>query len=149
MRLKRRYGFDQGSLLELRSGIFQVRRPLASSGHVPAVEGLSKRALPINSRHLSNGELPRRSLATARRAGREADYADSGFDKGHMAPANYFMRSVAAIKATFVLTNAVPQKHGVNGGKWAQLEKAVHDLAATEGTVWIFSGPVFVGSEGA
>ena len=49
------------------------------------------------------------------------------------------------MKATFVLTNAVPQKHGVNGGKWAQLEKAVHDLAATHGTVWIFSGPVFAG----
>jgi endonuclease G len=74
-----------------------------------------------------------------------ADYAGSGYDKGHMAPANDFTRSVTAMKATFVLTNAVPQKHGVNGGKWAQLEKAVHDLAATEGTVWIFSGPVFVG----
>jgi DNA/RNA endonuclease G (NUC1) len=47
-----------------------------------------------------------------------------------MAPANDFTRSVAAMKATFVLTNAVPQKHGGNGGKWAQLEKAVHDLAA-------------------
>jgi hypothetical protein len=33
----------------------------------------------------------------------------------------------------------------VNGGEWAQLEGAVHALAATRGTVWVFSGPVFAG----
>jgi endonuclease G len=74
-----------------------------------------------------------------------ADYSGSGFDKGHMAPANDFTRSVEAMRSTFVLTNAVPQKHGVNGGQWAQLEAAVHTLASTHGTVWVFSGPVFVG----
>jgi endonuclease G len=75
-----------------------------------------------------------------------ADYSKSGYDKGHMAPANDFTRSVEAMRATFILTNAVPQKHGVNGGKWAQLEGAVHNLASERGTVWIFSGPVFAGS---
>jgi endonuclease G len=74
-----------------------------------------------------------------------ADYGASGYDNGHMAPANDFTRSVEAMKATFILTNAVPQKHGVNGGKWAQLEGAVHDLAAENGTAWILSGPVFAG----
>ena len=76
-----------------------------------------------------------------------ADYSGSGYDKGHMAPANDFTRSLEAMKATFVLTNSVPQRHGVNGGQWAQLEGAVHTLASTQGTVWIFSGPVFVGSK--
>jgi endonuclease G len=76
-----------------------------------------------------------------------ADYAGSGYDKGHMAPANDFTRSVEAMKATFVLSNAVPQRHGINGGQWARLEMAVHDLAATHGTVWIFSGPVFAGKK--
>ena len=74
-----------------------------------------------------------------------ADYSHSGYDKGHMAPANDFTRSVEAMKSTFVLTNAVPQKHGLNGGQWAQLEKAVHELASARGTVWVFSGPVFAG----
>jgi endonuclease G len=76
-----------------------------------------------------------------------ADYAGSGYDKGHMAPANDFTRSVEAMKATFVLTNAVPQKHGVNGGQWAQLEASVHALTATRGTVWVFSGPAFAGKK--
>jgi endonuclease G len=74
-----------------------------------------------------------------------ADYSGSGYDKGHMAPANDFTRSVEAMKATFILTNAVPQKHGVNGGQWARLEASVHALAAARGAVWVFSGPVFVG----
>ncbi|MBZ5583508.1 MAG: DNA/RNA non-specific endonuclease [Acidobacteriia bacterium] len=75
-----------------------------------------------------------------------ADYAKSGYDKGHMAPANDFKRSVEALKATFVLTNSVPQRHGVNGGKWAEVEAAVHSLAIKSGTVWVFSGPVFAGA---
>ena len=74
-----------------------------------------------------------------------SDYSGSSYDKGHMAPARDFTRSVEAMKATFVLTNAVPQKHGVNGGRWAQLEAAVHSLASTNGTVWVLSGPVFIG----
>ncbi|MCL4488967.1 MAG: DNA/RNA non-specific endonuclease [Chloroflexi bacterium] len=74
-----------------------------------------------------------------------ADYSKSGYDKGHMAPANDFTRSVEAMKSTFVLTNAVPQKHGVNGGQWAQLEAAVHALASAGGAIWVFSGPVFAG----
>lgn len=76
-----------------------------------------------------------------------ADYANSGYDKGHMAPANDFKRSLAAMKATFVLSNAVPQRHGVNGGKWAQLEGAVHDFAAEQGTVWVVSGPLYVANK--
>ena len=76
-----------------------------------------------------------------------ADYGHSGYDKGHMAPADDFTRSVAAMKATFILTNAVPRKHGINGGLWAQIEGAVHDLAINHGTVWVFSGPVFVGKK--
>lgn len=88
-----------------------------------------------------------RADAALPRGGRaeNSDYSGSGYDKGHMAPARDFTRSVEAMRATFVLTNAVPQKHGVNGGKWAQLEEAVHHLASTRGTVWVFSGPVFAG----
>ena len=76
-----------------------------------------------------------------------SDYSGSGYDKGHMAPANDFTQSVAAMKATFVLTNAVPQKHGVNGGQWAKLEASVHALASSCGTIWAVSGPLSVGDK--
>jgi endonuclease G len=89
---------------------------------------------------------PDANLPKGKRA-ENADYSNSGYDKGHMAPANDFTRSVEAMKSTFVLSNAVPQRHGVNGGKWAQLEAAVHALAAADGTVWVVSGPVFAGNK--
>jgi endonuclease G, mitochondrial len=76
---------------------------------------------------------------------RTTDYTKSGYDKGHMAPAADFKRSVEAMRATFILTNAVPQKHGVNAGQWSQLEAAVRELAEDQGAAWIFSGPVFAG----
>jgi endonuclease G, mitochondrial len=101
-------------------------------------EALSKAAGRQGS-FRADSALPRGARAE------NADYSGSGYDKGHMAPANDFTRGVAAMKATFVLTNSVPQKHGVNGGLWAQLEADVHNLASTRGTVWVFSGPVFAG----
>lgn len=85
-----------------------------------------------------------RALPKGERA-ENADYSGSGYDKGHMAPAGDFTRSVTAMKSTFVLTNAVPQRGGVNRGRWRQLEAAVHELAVARGTVWVFSGPVFAG----
>lgn len=74
-----------------------------------------------------------------------ADYVKSGYDKGHMAPAADFKRSAAAIKSTFVLTNAVPQRHGANGGLWKRLEAAVRGLPKSDGDVWVISGPLFAG----
>jgi endonuclease G len=74
-----------------------------------------------------------------------ADYTNSGYDRGHMAPAADFKRSVEALRSTFVLSNAVPQRHGINAGQWSRLEAAVRALADGHGKVWVFSGPLFVG----
>ncbi len=102
-------------------------------------DSLSKATSRVGS-FRADAALPRGERAE------NSDYSGSGYDKGHMAPARDFTRSVQAMKATFVLTNAVPQKHGVNAGKWAELEEAVHALASTQ-TVWVFSGPVFAGGK--
>lgn len=86
------------------------------------------------------------SLEAGKRA-ENADYARSGYDKGHMAPAADFKRSVEAMKSTFILSNAVPQKHGVNAGQWGRLEAAARLLAQNRGAMWVFSGPLFVGGK--
>ncbi len=92
-----------------------------------------------NFRFRADPELPR-----GRRA-EPSDYSKSGYDQGHMAPAADFTRSVEAMKATFILSNAVPQKPGLNRGQWAQLEAFVREQTEIHGQAWIFTGPVFIG----
>jgi endonuclease G len=73
----------------------------------------------------------------------DRDYVGSGFARGHMAPAEDFSRSKTAIKSTFILSNVVPQRQGVNGGRWAQLELIVRNLARQAGRAYVFTGPIY------
>ena len=73
-----------------------------------------------------------------------SDYRNSGFDRGHLAPADDFVRSPEAIDATFVLSNMVPQTPSLNRGRWRALESEVQSLATRSQTVWIFTGPIFM-----
>jgi len=76
------------------------------------------------------------------------DYKKSGFDRGHMAPANDFKRSKRAMLSTFVLSNMSPQKANLNQRIWRILEAEVHKLAIEHGNVWIFTGPLFLDGNG-
>ncbi|MGH9662119.1 MAG: DNA/RNA non-specific endonuclease [Bryobacteraceae bacterium] len=79
----------------------------------------------------------------ARPGSTDADYRNSGFSRGHMAPAEDFDRSTEAMRATFTLSNIVPQLQGVNGGRWAQLEASGRAIAAEHGAAYIVTGPIF------
>jgi endonuclease G len=75
----------------------------------------------------------------------DSDYRGSGFSRGHMAPAADFAWSEQALRATFLLSNAVPQYQRTNAGRWAQLEAAVRRIAAASDAVYVFTGPIFEG----
>lgn len=47
-----------------------------------------------------------------------------GYDRGHLAPSEalWSRHGRTGWQGTYVLTNAVPQRRGMNGGRWAQLE---------------------------
>lgn len=75
-----------------------------------------------------------------------SDYASSGFDKGHMAPAANFKSSQAAMNATFRFANAVPQTPQSNRGIWKKLEDATRELAIRRGDLYVVTGPIFFGS---
>jgi endonuclease G len=53
------------------------------------------------------------------------------------------------MRATFVLSNAVPQRGSVNSGAWARVEAAVRRLAAVSDLIYVFTGPVFDSDEPA
>ena len=76
-----------------------------------------------------------------------ADYRNSGFDRGHMAPAADFKRSKVAMSETFLLSNMTPQTPNLNRRMWANLEDQVRSLANTHGSIWIFTGSLFLDAE--
>src|SRR5215470_6760037 len=48
----------------------------------------------------------------------ETDYRNSGYSRGHMVPAADLAWSDESIRASFVLSNAVPQNPSLNSGLW-------------------------------
>lgn len=70
------------------------------------------------------------------------DYTNSGFTRGHLAPAEDFSRSKEAIESTFIMSNVIPQKGSVNSGSWAQLERQVRSWACGEEKITVLTGPV-------
>ena len=57
------------------------------------------------------------------------DYSNSGYDRGHMAPAADMRWSAQAMRESFYMTNICPQNHNLNAGDWKALEERVRDMA--------------------
>jgi endonuclease G len=74
----------------------------------------------------------------------DRDYEGSGYDRGHLVPAEDATRSDRRMGDTFHPENAVPQNPNLNRGVWSQLEKHVHKLALSHDLVEVFTGPLFV-----
>lgn len=73
-----------------------------------------------------------------------ADYRNSKFDRGHMAPAAD-MRNEKAMAQSFYMTNMVPQVGpNMNRGIWADLESTVRAIANKEGPIYVITGPAFI-----
>lgn len=73
-------------------------------------------------------------------------YANSGYDRGHMAP-NYAIATRYGQRAqeeTFQMSNISPQRHALNAGVWKELEQRIAtNYAGRFGEVWVLAGPVF------
>jgi endonuclease G len=120
----------------LHSGV--TRTPLWVAEHltrsdVEAAEGFGRRASFHAERTLPQGE--RAELA---------DYERSGYDRGHLAPAED-MPSPQTQRESFSLANIVPQDPRLNRGLWASIEKTVRKLARDSGEVYVITGPIFQG----
>lgn len=70
------------------------------------------------------------------------DYTNSGYDRGHMAPAGDMKWSERAMKESFYLSNVCPQDHNLNGGDWRELEEKVRSMALSGDTIYVICGPV-------
>ena len=72
------------------------------------------------------------------------DYASSGFDRGHMAPAADMKRSDQVMSESFLLSNMSPQVGiGFNRHIWKNLEAAIRGWVEQRGALTVITGPVF------
>ncbi|HAH25373.1 MAG TPA: DNA/RNA non-specific endonuclease [Prolixibacteraceae bacterium] len=71
-----------------------------------------------------------------------ADYAGSGYDKGHLAPAADMGWSATAMAESFYFSNMSPQVPGFNRGIWKKLEELVRSWAIENNSILIVTGPV-------
>lgn len=74
------------------------------------------------------------------------DYRNSGYDRGHMAPAADMKWSEDAMRESFYMTNICPQNHNLNAGDWKELEELCRRWATEYGRIYIVCGPI-VGSD--
>jgi endonuclease G len=77
------------------------------------------------------------------------DFKNSGYDRGHMAPAANHKRSQEAMDDTFILTNVSPQVgQGFNRDYWARFERFVQQVAERCDDVFVVTGPCYLPQPG-
>ncbi|PKQ68966.1 DNA/RNA non-specific endonuclease [Raineya orbicola] len=74
------------------------------------------------------------------------DYAGSGFDRGHLAPAGDFTGNEQMMHETFAMSNMSPQYPLCNRETWRLLEEKVRFWGEKKGDLYIITGPVFKGN---
>lgn len=70
------------------------------------------------------------------------DYRNSGYTRGHMAPAMDMRWDKQAMSECFLMTNMCPQDGDLNNGPWRQLEESVHRWAKRDGNIIVYTGPI-------
>lgn len=70
------------------------------------------------------------------------DYAKSGYDRGHLAPAADFTWTKEGLDESFYMSNMSPQVPGFNRGIWKNLEEQVRIWAKENHKLYIVTGPV-------
>lgn len=68
------------------------------------------------------------------------DYANSGYDQGHMVPFEDFAYDCSLAEATFRYYNAVPQAPGLNRGNWRKWEYIIRQVSQRDTLVVVAGG---------
>jgi endonuclease G, mitochondrial len=76
---------------------------------------------------------------------KDADFARTGYDRGHMAPNSAIARGYGpeAQVETFLLSNICPQAPDLNREVWEKLETREKLFADHFDEVWVIDGPIF------
>jgi endonuclease G len=72
----------------------------------------------------------------------DGDYAGSGFDRGHLAPAADMGWSFESMQASFYYSNMSPQVPSFNRGIWSRAEAFTRNAAIENDSLFVVTGPV-------
>jgi endonuclease G len=75
--------------------------------------------------------------------GSNSIYRNSGYDKGHLSPADDFRFNAKAEDESMYLTNVAPQNPYFNEHLWKAVEDHVRDLAEKYDSVYVVTGVVY------
>jgi endonuclease G len=102
-------------------------------------------------RVLSENNARRRNFepdpALQKGAAENWDYSESGYDRGHIVPAEDMDFSEEAMQESFFMSNVSPQLPEFNRGIWKKLENAVRKNASKKSNLIIISGSIFTDGE--
>ncbi len=70
------------------------------------------------------------------------DYTNSGYTRGHLAPAGDMAQNTIAMKESFFMSNMSPQKRKFNNGIWKELEEQIRDWAFSRDRIYVITGPI-------
>ena len=74
----------------------------------------------------------------------DKDYSESGYDRGHLAPAGDMGWTTTAMAESFYYSNISPQVPGFNRGIWKRLEELVRTWAVENESVYVVTAPVLI-----
>lgn len=96
----------------------------------------------VNGQHPRRGKF-RSDAAVATGSADYFDYKNSGFSRGHLAPAGDMKWDPVAMDESFLFSNMSPQEESFNNGLWNHIENKVRAWANRFDTLFVFTGPVF------
>lgn len=102
-------------------------------------------AYELTNKRLSNSAEERRSFKDDPETESDAKsdvYSETGYDRGHLAPAHDMAFNETAMEECFYMTNISPQDPDFNRGIWKSLETKVRHWAETEKRLYIVTGPI-------
>lgn len=75
---------------------------------------------------------------------KHSDYTNSGYDRGHLVMSEERTATEEDNKATFILSNILPQRPDLNRGVWLDLENYCNDLCLDSNKeLFIYAGGIF------
>lgn len=74
---------------------------------------------------------------------KDYDFANTGYQRGHMCPSAEQRWSAEALYDSCVMTNVCPQLPSLNEKLWATLEDKERDWAVKYGSIYIVCGPIY------